>query len=92
MQQAIILIHTKRGKVDAVTQSLLQIEGVDAVYSTAGRYDVVALVRLPDSEEMHPVVNQQIASIKGIKKTHTLTAFRCYDREDLSRTFSVGLV
>ena len=91
MQQAIILINVRRGGVDHVAQQLLRIDGVTEVYSTAGSWDMVALVRVADPEKLNSVVNRDMAEVDGIERTYTLTAFRCYSQDDLGRMFSVGL-
>lgn len=91
MLQAIILMQIERGCVDLVAQSLLGIEGVREVYSTAGKYDMVVLLRVASPEQLNDVVNTSMARVPHILRTHTLTAFRCYDRDDLDRMFSVGL-
>ena len=91
MLQAIILMQIERGRVDEVAQALLTIDGVFEVYSTAGNYDMVALLKVASPERLNEVVNQEMARVDHIVRTHTLTAFRCYDREDLGRMFSVGL-
>ncbi len=83
-------MHIKRGCLEEVASGLLAIEGVQRAYSTAGQYDMVALVKVADPDSLHRVVNMEMVRLTGIERTHTLTAFRCYDSDDLSKTFSVG--
>jgi len=91
MLQAIILMEVERGCLDRVAQALLAIAGVREVYSTAGSYDMVVLLRVESPDRLNEVVNAEMARVPHIVRTHTLTAFRCYDRGDLDRMFSVGL-
>lgn len=91
MLQAIILMEVARGGVEQVAQALLQIAGVQEVYSTAGEYDLVAVLRVSSPERLNEVVNQEMAAVERITRTRTLTAFRCYSRDDMDRMFSVGL-
>ena len=46
MVTAIVLINTERGRVVDVAQQLIEIDGVSEVFSVAGRYDLVALLRV----------------------------------------------
>ena len=43
MQNAVILINTEKGQVKAVAERLADVEGISEVYSTCGRYDLVAI-------------------------------------------------
>lgn len=43
MQNAVILINTEKGQVKAVAERLADVDGISEVYSTCGRYDLVAI-------------------------------------------------
>jgi DNA-binding Lrp family transcriptional regulator len=91
MITAIVLIDTKRGQAVAAGEALAEIPDVAEVYSVTGEYDLVAIVRVRDYEQMAEVVPQRIAAVPGIARTHTLMAFQHYSRHDLERLFSIGL-
>jgi DNA-binding Lrp family transcriptional regulator len=67
------------------------VEGVTEVYSVAGRYDLIAIIRVKTNEEMAKVVTEGIRKVAGITSSETLIAFRVYSRHDLERMFSIGL-
>jgi DNA-binding Lrp family transcriptional regulator len=91
MITAIVLIHTERGRTVAAGEALADIPDVAEVYSVTGEYDLVAIVRARRYEQIAEVVPQQIASVPGVARTHTLMAFQHYSRHDLEGLFSIGL-
>ena len=91
MVTAILLMKVERGKVSAVAEILAAIPGISEVYSVAGRYDLVAIIRVRNTEDMANLVTGEIVKVQGIRETETLTAFRAYSRHDLEAAFSLGL-
>ena len=90
MVTAILLINAERGRVIEVAQSLAEIDGIAEVYSVAGRFDLVAIIRVRQAEDMAQLVTAEIVKVPGIRETETLTAFRAYSRHDLEAAFSLG--
>ncbi len=90
MVTAILLINAERGRVIEVAQSLAEIDGIAEVYSVAGRFDLVAILRVRQAEDMAQLVTAEIVKVPGIRETETLTAFRAYSRHDLEAAFSLG--
>lgn len=90
MISAIVLINTERSQINRVADQLAGIKGITEVYSVAGDYDLVAMVRVADSEALATVVTDHMLKVDGITKTNTLIAFRAYSRHDLERMFSIG--
>ena len=91
MISAVVLINVQRNQINETAQSLLEIEGVAEVYSVTGEYDLVAIVRVRRYDQMAAVVPQHIASVAGVKRTHTLMAFQHFSRHDLDRMWGIGL-
>ncbi len=89
MVTAIVLINTERGRVVDVAQQLVEIEGVSEVFSVAGRYDLVALLRVKTNDEMAALVTAHLLRVEGVAHTETLTAFQAYSRHDLERMFGL---
>jgi DNA-binding Lrp family transcriptional regulator len=87
---AIVLINVERGKVEEVAQRLASHEGVSETFSVAGQYDLVALLRAKDNEQIAHLVTSHIRDIPYITRTETLMAFKVYSREDLGAMFSIG--
>jgi DNA-binding Lrp family transcriptional regulator len=80
-----------RNRINQVAEKLIEIGGVSEVFSVAGRYDLVALVRVKTNNQLADVVTKEMLQIEGILDTETLIAFQVYSRHDLERMFSVGM-
>ena len=91
MLTAIILINTERTRTIAVGEALAEMEGISEVYTVAGRYDLVAMVRVSRNEDLADLVTRRVSDLDGIRSTETLMAFRTYSRHDLESLFAVGL-
>ena len=91
MLSAIVLLTTERDKTNKVAETIADTEGVSEVYSVAGRFDLAAIVRVKDNDELAKVVTERIRAIPGITSSETLIAFRVYSRHDLERMFSIGM-
>jgi DNA-binding Lrp family transcriptional regulator len=91
MVTAIVLMAIARGKVQTVASALLDIPAVSEVYSVAGAYDLVAVIRVTRHDELNELVTQRLAAIDGIESTQTLVAFRCYSRKDVQAMWDIGL-
>jgi DNA-binding Lrp family transcriptional regulator len=91
MVTAIVLIHARRDAINETARALADLEGVSEVYSVAGDWDLVTLVRVHTNEQLAEIVTGHMLKIEGIVKTDTLIAFRAYSKHDLERMFSIGL-
>lgn len=91
MTSAIVLITTERNQVNAVAEKLSAIDGISEVYSVAGAHDLVAIIRVVDSDALAGVVTEQMLKVPGITRTETLIAFRAHSKHDLERMFSLGM-
>jgi DNA-binding Lrp family transcriptional regulator len=90
MVTAIVLINTAQGKTPDVAQALIELEGIGEAYSVAGSFDLVALARVRNHEELADLVSARVQQIPGIEKTNTLIAFRAYSRRDLEAMWDIG--
>jgi DNA-binding Lrp family transcriptional regulator len=91
MVTAIVLLNVARARVVEVAEKLAAIEGITEVYSVAGRFDLVAMVRVGTNEALADIVTTRMHKIDGIEATETLIAFRAYSRHDLEDVFSIGM-
>ena len=91
MLTAIMLINTERTRTIAIGEALAGLEGVSEVYTVAGRYDLVAMIRVPRNEDLADLVTGRVGELDGIRATETLLAFRTCSRHDLESFFSIGL-
>jgi DNA-binding Lrp family transcriptional regulator len=90
MVNAIVLITVERGKVNEVAERLAEVRAISEVYSVGGRYDLVAIIRATENEELADLVTRELSATPGIQHTETMVAFRAYSRYDLDRVFSIG--
>jgi len=49
----------------------------------------VAIVRVPEWEQIADVVTEQLAKVPGLARTTTLVSFRVYSRGDLDSAFDM---
>lgn len=91
MITAIVLLQTARGRAQELAQELLEIPEVAEVYSVAGDFDLVAIIRVRQYDAMAEVVPGKLQRLAGVERTTTLMAFQCYSRHDLERLFSLGV-
>ncbi|MBW2148657.1 MAG: Lrp/AsnC ligand binding domain-containing protein [Deltaproteobacteria bacterium] len=90
MVTAIVLIHADRKMINETAEELVKTEGISEVYSVAGQWDLVAVVRAKDNELLADIITNHMLRLPGILKTETLIAFRALSRYDLERLFSIG--
>lgn len=91
MITAIVLITAEPGTTLGIAEKLLEIDAVTEVYSVAGEYDLVAMVRVREHDVLSDVVSGGIAKLEGIVATQTLIAFRAYSRRDLGLLWDLGV-
>jgi len=90
MISAIVLINVEQGRVPEVAQALIGLKGVTEAYSVAGPYDLVAIARVQQHEELEELVAGHVQRIPGIESTNTLIAFRAYSQRDLEALWDIG--
>jgi DNA-binding Lrp family transcriptional regulator len=88
---AIVLIKAKTAQVSELAQQITEVEGVSEVFSVAGQYDLVAIVRVRSNEDLAHVVSDSIRQLDGISYSETLIAFRAYSKQELEAAFALGL-
>ena len=89
MITSIILMKVKRNQVSKMADQIAGMPEISEVYSVAGKYDLVAIVRVSDNDGLAELVTGKLAKLDGIKKTDTMLAFRAYSRHDLESMFSI---
>lgn len=89
MIAAVVLVRAVPGDIPALARRIAGIDGVAEVYSVSGDYDLIAIVRVAEYEQVAVVVTEEIAKISGIERTNTLTAFRVYSKQDLERAWDM---
>jgi DNA-binding Lrp family transcriptional regulator len=90
MVTAIIILKVAREHINETAQKLSDLEGMSEVFSVSGRYDLIAIARVKDNDELADLVTGKMLKVEGIIDSETMLAFRTYSRHDLESMFSVG--
>ena len=90
MITAIVLIDCATDSIPEVAETLAELPGVSEVYSVAGEYDLVVIIRVSDHDDLSRVIPNGVAKVEGVVRTETLIAFQVYSKHDLDRLFSLG--
>ena len=90
MTHAIVLINAERDFLTRLGGHLAEVEGVAEAYSVTGEWDFVAILRVPEDEQLATVVTERLARLPGIAKTLTLVAFEVYSKHDIEAMFDLG--
>jgi DNA-binding Lrp family transcriptional regulator len=91
MVTAFVLLNATRNRIPALADTLAGLPHVSEVYSVSGRYDLIAIVRVPSIDDLSKVVTEEMLAVEGITHSETLVAFRTYSRHDLERLFAIGV-
>ena len=91
MVTAVVLIKAQTDKVTALAEQMADLEGVSEVFSVAGQYDLVALVRVRENEDLARVISDRMRKLPGTTSSETLIAFKVYSKKDLEAGFALGL-
>jgi DNA-binding Lrp family transcriptional regulator len=87
---AVVLIQCEIDEIPEAAQAIAGLDGVSEVYSVAGEFDLVAVVRVARHEDLATVIPDGISKVDGVARTETLIAFQVYSKHDLERLFSLG--
>jgi len=87
---AVVLVQCEIDEIPEAAQAIADIPGVSEVYSVAGEYDLVVIIRVADHDDLSRVIPEGVAKVHGVVRTETLIAFQVYSKHDLDRLFSIG--
>lgn len=91
MVTALVLLTVERDKVNTVAERLAAMEGITEVFSVAGKYDLVSIIRVKDNESLADLVTNRMLKVENILRSETLIAFKAFSRHDLESMFSIGM-
>lgn len=91
MVSAVVLLNVEPGQVNEVGGKLAELAGISEVFSVGGRFDLVAIIRVKNNEELAELVTNNMHSVAGITNSETLIAFKVFSEHDLEAMFSIGL-
>jgi DNA-binding Lrp family transcriptional regulator len=90
MVNTVVLATCDIHQVPETAQAIADLPEVSEVYSVAGDYDLVIMVRVRHHDDLARVVTEGIARVPGVQRTQTLVAFKVYSRHDVEALFSLG--
>ena len=85
----IILFNVRKNRITEIAEQLAEMSEISEVYSVTGLYDLVAIVRTKNNDEVAELVTNHLGTIDGIEKTDTMLAFKAYSQHDLESMFSI---
>jgi len=74
MTTAIILINVERSQLKKIAEQIKEIECVTELYTVAGEYDLVAMLKLNDISKLSKILTEKMSAMDGITHTKTLLA------------------
>ena len=88
MVTGIVLINVERAMIGDAISGLMKIAGVTEVYTVAGDYDLVAMIRVKNNVELSDIIaNRMTHDIHGIVHTKTLVTLNVDAKVDLDKIF-----
>jgi DNA-binding Lrp family transcriptional regulator len=84
---ALVMIRCEERRVSDVARVVAGFDGVSEVYSVTGQWDLLAMVRVPEWEQVADIVTEKIAKVDGLQRTETHIAFRVLSKEDLDAAY-----
>jgi DNA-binding Lrp family transcriptional regulator len=88
---AIVLVKAQVDRIPEVAEAIAALDSVSEVYSVTGEFDLIAMVRVRQHDDLADVIPGRINKIKGILSTETHVAFRTYSQHDLEAAFALGV-
>lgn len=90
MVTAFAMIKTDPNRIPEIASELSDLDGITAVYSVTGTWDLVAMARVREFEQLSDVIADRLSKVQGVQATETMLAFRAYSRHDLEEGFALG--
>ncbi|MGH3449802.1 MAG: Lrp/AsnC family transcriptional regulator [Haloechinothrix sp.] len=91
MITAIVLIKAEVDRIPDVAEEVVEVDGVSEVYSVTGEFDLIAMVRVRQHDQLAAVIPGRLNKVAGILATETHIAFRAYSSHDLEAAFALGV-
>ena len=98
MVTTVVLAVCDIHRIPETAQAIADLAEVSEVYSVAGDFDLVIMVRVREHDDLARVVSEGIAKVvtegilrvPGVERTQTLVAFKVFSRHDVESLFSLG--
>lgn len=90
MVTAFVMIKTDPTRIPECATELADLKNITAVYSVTGVWDLVAMVRVREYDQLADTISDRLSKVEGIRDTETMLAFRAYSQHDLEEGFALG--
>lgn len=90
MITVIIQIRCSRDLIPQTAEAIAELPGVAEVYSVSGDYDLMAILKVKNFDDIAATVTEGMVKVPGIVRTNTISAFRVYSRTDKESGFTIG--
>ncbi|MBW4094381.1 MAG: Lrp/AsnC family transcriptional regulator [Acidobacteria bacterium] len=90
MITAFVLIKTDATRIPESAQQISELDGISEVYSVTGEWDLIAIARVREHDELADVIADKLSKVAGVVSTTTQISFRAYSQHDLDAAFSLG--
>jgi DNA-binding Lrp family transcriptional regulator len=87
---AFVLIKTDASRIPETAEEISAIQGISEVYSVTGEWDLIAVARVSQHEELADVIADRLSKVPAVVHTTTHIAFRAYSQHDLDAAFALG--
>ena len=88
MVTGIVLVNVDRTRIREVIREAMAIQGVTEVYTVAGEYDLVFIIRVQSNAELGDILATKMANdIPGILHSKTLVTLNAQAKVDLEKVF-----
>lgn len=87
MVTAFVLISVEDRSVHETVKTLLPVHGITEMHIVAGDYDLVAVVRVQNNQELGSIITEHIVKAPGVERTKTLFALESHSKFDLADIF-----
>ena len=91
MITAIVSIVVDPQRIPEVAEAIVDIDGIEQVYSVTGDVDLIAVARVRAHEELAEVIAGALSRVEGVLDTTTNIAFKTYSKQDLEAAFDLGI-
>jgi DNA-binding Lrp family transcriptional regulator len=91
MVTAIVMIKAETSRIPDLANQITEMDGVQEVFSVAGRVDLIAIVKVSRNEDLADVISDKMRHLEGIVETETMIAFQAYSKKELEAGFELGL-
>lgn len=90
MITAFVLIKTDASRIPETAEEISAIQGISEVYSVTGEWDLIAVARVGQHEDLADVIADKLSKVEAVVHTSTHIAFRAYSQHDLDAAFALG--